>query len=134
MAQRVVSKNLFNFRPQGFVDKDILAFDEKMRVDFNIDMAAMKEKSSRQTVSEYCSEFRQMANVSMAATSFGTHPTVLEAFNSCDHTELAVPTDHDRMYSVRVLVHSPKSLAGQTNRPCIVYAHGGGVIACNAEI
>ena len=29
MAQRVVSKNLFNFRPQGFVDKDILAFDEK---------------------------------------------------------------------------------------------------------
>ena len=36
--QQVNSKNLFNFRPQGYVDKDIVAFYEKMKTDFNIDM------------------------------------------------------------------------------------------------
>jgi hypothetical protein len=58
----VVSRNLFNFRPQDFVDEDILAFDEKMRVDINTNMAAMKEKASQQTVFKYCTEFRQMVD------------------------------------------------------------------------
>ena len=85
IVQRFVSKNLFNFRPQGYVDDDILAFDKKMRVDFNTDMAAMNEKAREQTVSEYCSEFRQMADMSMGATSFGSHWSVLQAYASCDH-------------------------------------------------
>ena len=36
--QRVQLKNLINFRPQGFVDEDIVAFYEKMKTDFNLDM------------------------------------------------------------------------------------------------
>jgi acetyl esterase/lipase len=70
-----------------------------------------------------------------------------QAFASCDHTEIIVPTTHDGDYNVKVLVHTPKvavanhhhdtslqSLVGQAARPCIMYAHGGGVIGGTADL
>ena len=50
--QRVQSKNLFNFRPQGFVDEDIGAFYEKMKTDFNIDMHGGMVRQSEGSVRE----------------------------------------------------------------------------------
>ena len=41
--ERVKSKNLFNFRPQGFIDPVVVAEDEKMKQDFGLDPVAMAE-------------------------------------------------------------------------------------------
>ena len=51
-STRVQSKNLFNFRPQGFVDEDIVAFYEKMKTDFNIDMHGGMVRQSEGPVRE----------------------------------------------------------------------------------
>merc|ERR1712013_240081 len=57
-----------------------------------------------------------------------------EAEDNCDQSSLSVPTVHDGQHDVQVLVHSPKSLANDVSRPCIIYAHGGGAIAGSAAI
>jgi len=60
------------------------------------------------------------------------NPLFTEAENSCNQSTLAIPTTHDGEYSVTVLVHSPKSLASDKSKPCIIYAHGGGCIGGTA--
>ena len=56
-----------------------------------------------------------------------------QAVASCDHSELKVATSHEGEHEVAVLVHTPKGLQAETERPCIVYAHGGGAVAGKAE-
>jgi len=133
-AERVKSKNLFNFRPQGFVDEDIVAYDEKMKVDYGLDFDAMQERAMKQSEREYCDEMRALMDGMMSADDFGANPTYAQAYDSCNNTEIKVPTSHHGDYDVTVLVHTPKLLTGQKNVPCIVYAHGGGVVGCTAAI
>merc|ERR1712037_372067 len=57
-----------------------------------------------------------------------------EAENSCEQTSISVPTNHDGDYDVKVLVHSPKALANDKCRACIIYAHGGRAVAGSAAI
>merc|ERR550519_905078 len=59
---------------------------------------------------------------------------ITEATNSCDQTSIFVPTTHDGDCDVTVLVHTPKSLAEDTSRACIIYAHGGGCVAGSAAM
>ena len=56
-----------------------------------------------------------------------------QAVDGCIHSEFKVPTTHLGEYSVSVLVHTPKKLEKQAQRPAIVYAHGGGVVGCTAS-
>jgi hypothetical protein len=58
-TERVQSKNLFRFRPQGFIDEDILEFDAKMK-ELGIDLSAFGEKAKTQTEAEYAADFRAM--------------------------------------------------------------------------
>merc|ERR1712061_313585 len=62
------------------------------------------------------------------------HPWLTQAQDSCDQTTLSVPSSHCGDYNVSVLVHTPKAISHDTNRPCIVYAHGGGAIGGTADL
>merc|ERR1712045_94380 len=124
--ERVKSKNLFNFRPQGFIDPVVVAEDEKMKQDFGLDQVVMAEHMKNQSETEFVEEMRGFMGGFLGNTPFKTDPVAVEAYASCNNSELAVPTKHDGEYNVKVLVHEPKSLAGEKNRPAIVYAHGGG--------
>merc|ERR1712051_24886 len=124
--ERVKSKNLFNFRPQGFIDPEVVLHDEKMKNDFGLDPEATEE--------EFVGGMRDFMTGFLGQTPFSTDPAYIEAYASCDNTVLEVPTKHDGEYNVQVLVHSPKSLAGEKSRPAIVYAHGGGCIGGTAEM
>lgn len=129
-TERVVSKNLFNFRPAGKIDDDILEI-EKAMVDIST-MDEMKEQLKNMKDEEF-GEYVQNLMEQMFAV-LGDHPTIQEGVNSCDHSELKVPTTHDGDYDVTVLVHTPKDLANDSSRPCIVYAHGGGAVAGSATM
>ena len=76
--QRVQSKNLFNFRPQGYVDEDIVAFYEKMKTDFNIDMVEWADSLKDQSESEYVAGMRGMMDGMMVTSPFGTDPAIVE--------------------------------------------------------
>ena len=52
-SQGVKSKTLFNFWAQGFVDEDIVAFYEKMKTDFNVDMVKWGDSLKDQSESDY---------------------------------------------------------------------------------
>ena len=65
-SNRVKSKNLFNFKPQGFVDPDIVAFSEKMKVEYNMDIVAWSEGLADQTEEEYVAGMRAMMEGPMA--------------------------------------------------------------------
>merc|ERR1711936_1391284 len=132
--ERVKSKNLFNFRPQGFIDPVVLEDEEKMKKDMGMDPAAMEEQMLSQTETEFAGGMRAMMDGMLGSSSFSTDPAYVEAYASCDNTMLEVPTKHDGEYSVQVLVHTPKSLAGEKNRPAIVYAHGGGCVGGSADM
>jgi len=132
--ERVKSKYLFNFRPQGFIDPVVVAEDEKMKQDFGLDPVVMAEHMKNQSETEFVEEMRGFMGGFLGNTPFKTDPVVVEAYASCNNSELAVPTKHDGEYNVKVLVHEPKSLAGEKNRPAIVYAHGGGCIGGTADL
>ena len=76
--QRVQSKNLFNFRPQGYVDEDIVAFYEKMKTDFNIDMVEWSDSLKDQSESEFVAGMRGMMDGMMVTSPFGTDPAIVE--------------------------------------------------------
>jgi len=132
-TNRVKSKNLFNFRPRGVIDDDILVFDEEMKVKFNIDAKEMAEMVEKQTEEEFVAQMRVMMDSYLSSSPFSTDPGHIEAYDSCNNTEIRVATSHDGQFNVPVLVHTPKFLADKRDRACIIYAHGGGAIACSAE-
>merc|ERR1712032_1550065 len=47
--ERVKSKNLFNFRSQGFIDPEVVLYDEKMKKEMGLDPVAMEEQMLSQT-------------------------------------------------------------------------------------
>merc|ERR1711970_1142420 len=132
--ERVKSKNLFNFRPQGFIDPEVVFHDEKMKKDFGLDPVAMEKEMLKQSEAEFVAGMREFMGGVLGNTPFATDTAYVEAYASCNNTVLEVPTKHDGEYNVKVLVHSPKSIAGEKNRPAIVYAHGGGCIGCSADM
>jgi len=88
-------------------------------------MAAMSD-------TDYCNTL----NGSMAVMVEGgfNHPIIAQGENACNQTTMKVPTSHDGKFDVPVFVHTPKALAKEKSRACIVYAHGGGAIAGTASM
>ena len=80
---------------------------------------------------DFVKGFRLLCNFGLQVAQ--SPSTYDEAVNSCIHSEIKVPTFHLGEYSVSVLVHTPKQLVKQAQRPAIIYAHGGGVVGCKAS-
>ena len=80
--ERVKSKNLFNFRPQGFIDPVVVAEDEKMKQDFGLDPVAMAEHMKTQSESEFVEEMRGFMGGFLGNTPFKTDPAYVEVLLS----------------------------------------------------
>jgi len=130
--QRVKSKNLFNFRPSGQIDADILAREEEMKVAFGGDPYEAFAEMLKLPDTEFVKQMREMMNGMFSPII--NHPVYLEGKDSCDHDTLTIATDHDGDYGVKVLVHTPKSMRGVVDKPAIVYCHGGGCVGGSADL
>ena len=58
--QRVNSKNLFNFRPAGVADADILEKEKATMEEFGVDMSAMMEQWASMSDEEYATAVNEM--------------------------------------------------------------------------
>ena len=84
--KRVKSKNLFNFRPQGFIDPDVVLYDEKMKNDFGLDPEAMEEAMKSQTDEEFAGGMRATMDAFLGQP-FCTDPAIIEVwFGTIDHS------------------------------------------------
>ena len=75
-AERVKSKNLFNFRPAGVVDADILAKEKAQMEGMDIDQDAMKEKMQAMSDEEFGAAINGMME-GFVAMAFN-HPVLTE--------------------------------------------------------
>ena len=73
--ERVQSKHLFCFQPQGFVDVDIVAYDEKMKAEFNVDREEMAQKMKNSTET---AGVRAIMDRFMGAGPFTSDPAYVE--------------------------------------------------------
>ena len=85
---RVKSKNLFNFRPQGFIDEDILAFDEKMKTEHNLDLEEMTKTMEKQTEEEFVGGMRGFIDHYMGSSAFSTDAAYVEV--NCKQIKLII--------------------------------------------
>lgn len=161
-TKRVTSKNLFNYAAQGKMDEDIKkslpTFVGMLQFIFGIliylicyfistfiwkfDFKIPGEKAIKSAIlmgkgfilnndEEFVKGFRLLCNFGLRVSQ---SPAIYDkAVNDCVHSEIHVPTFHLGEYSVSVLVHTPKQLDKQVQRPAIIYAHGGGVVGCKAS-
>merc|ERR1712013_293808 len=133
-GERVKSKHLFNFPLAGVVDDDILERErewveqmgDKSMEEMNSEMDAMPDEDFAVMLQGM---MESEMTFEMTKADAAEEAKQKEALNS-QH----VPTTHDGDYDVTVLVHTPKSLAGEESRACIIYAHGGGCVAGSAAM
>ena len=161
-SRRVVSKNLFNYTPRGQMDDDIkkslptlwsiLQFGAGIVIyltcyfisnfiwKFEFKIPGQKYIVASLLMGkgiifgndeDFVKGWRMFCNFALIAMQ--RHPVYEQALEQCSYSELKVPTRHYGEYSVSVLVHTPKHLSEESLRPAIIYAHGGGVIACSAS-
>ena len=77
--ERVKSKNLFNFKPQGRLDEDIEAFYEKRKVGFtNNSLAARSDSMKEMTEGDFVGMMRQTMDKSIATSSMVIDPALVE--------------------------------------------------------
>ena len=77
--QRVKSKNLFNFKPQGRLDEDIEAFYEKGKVGFtNNSLAAWSDSMREMTEDDFVGMMRQTMEKNIATSSMVNDPALVE--------------------------------------------------------
>ena len=77
-TDRVKSKNLFNFRLQGFIDEDITAFYEKLKTEHKSDPEADLKVLKEQTEKELAESMRAMMDGGMALYDFYKGTQVVE--------------------------------------------------------
>merc|ERR1712172_225811 len=65
--ERVKSKNLFNFRPQGFIDPDVVFYDEKMKKEMGMDPVAMEEQMLSHPIIPMLDDYEFTCKLSMTA-------------------------------------------------------------------
>ena len=77
--ERVESKNLFNFKPQGHLDEDIEAFYEKAKAGFtNNSVAAWSDSLKKMSEEEFVGMMRGMMDKNIATSSMVTDPALVE--------------------------------------------------------
>ena len=76
--ERVKSKNLFNFRPQGFIDPEVVLHDEKMKKDFGLDPVAMEKEMLKQSEAEFVAGMREFMGGFLGNTPFATDTAYVE--------------------------------------------------------
>ena len=137
---RVKSKNLFNFQPKGCLDDDIKEMDAtQKKMMASGEAAGMMAKMGELSLKEGDESDKEFAELLRSTTDgvigqMAKHPVLVKAGEDTIETELKVPTDHDGKYDVLVHVYTPKTLKDNTANAAMIYAHGGGAVACPAAL
>ena len=77
--ERVESKNLFNFKPQGHLDEDIEAFYEKGKAGLtNNSLAAWSDSLKKMSEEDFVRMMRQMMDKNLATSSMVIDPALVE--------------------------------------------------------
>ena len=124
--ERVVSKHLFDYPLDGVMDPETQACLNKM--------AEGKPKGIRDLSGRSWEEVVAITRQIMNTRDFKSHPSLVKANEDCVHTSFEIPLRDGNDFAVPVLVHTPKTLEGKTDRPAMIYAHGGGCVAGTAEM
>ena len=124
---------IFTYLTSCFISKFIWKLDFKLPAQKAIESALLMGKGLifHNHDESFVKGFRMFCNFALNATM--SHVAYDKPTIECSHSELKVPTTHLGDYSVSVLVHTPNQLTGKSQNPAIIYAHGGGVIACSAS-
>ena len=77
-SERVKSKNLFNFRPAGVVDADILAYEEKLEAEMGDDPEEMMKQFNAMPDEDFVAAMRGMIDGYSEGESYFNHPLVNE--------------------------------------------------------
>ena len=135
---RVVSKNLFHFKPTGQLDDDVKAMEdvelaaaqspEVMQMVEK--MAELTQKDDEESNKEFVSLLRAVC--APYADIIKDSPKYKDSIEKTITSSLKVPTSHDGDFDVPVEVYTPKDLENETNRVAYIYAHGGGGVAMSA--
>jgi acetyl esterase/lipase len=136
----VVSKHLFNFKLDGVTDDAIMANEDEFYdttegqklFEMWLKMEELKLQDDSESIKEYVELYRKSENIEWK--QLGEHCIFDEAKQNCIETRLKIPTNHCGCYEVSVHVYTPKNNLGKKKNPCLIYAHGGGVVASSAEI
>ena len=135
---RVVSKDLFNFKPSGQLDDDIIEL-EKTETE-GADPAEMQSVMDRmaelQGLNDEVSNMEFASIMREACVPFGVgiseSPKYKESVEQTTADLIKVATSHCGDFQLPVEVYTPKDLEGETKRAAYVYAHGGGCVAMTA--
>ena len=135
---RVVSKNLFDFKPAGKLDDDVAAVYKAMEEGTFSSKATeiaerMKEllgREDEEANKEYIALFRKTLEV--VVDMVDNNPAYAGVGERVVTTSITVPTTHDGKFDVPVEVYTPKNLEGKKMRVGYVYAHGGGAVSLTA--
>ena len=77
--ERVKSKNLFNFKPQGCLDEDIEAFYKNGKVGFtNNSVASWSDSLKKMSEEDFVQMMRQMMDKNIATSSMVIDPALVE--------------------------------------------------------
>ncbi len=125
--ERVESKNLFNFKLEGVRDPECDAWEKDMAAKYPKDIWDMSKK----TPAEVADIIRQ--GIAMLG-EVAKHPTLKAAEAACENSKFVVPPRDGNDASVPVFVSIPKTLAGRKDKAAVIFAHGGGCVAGDAEI
>ena len=123
--ERVKSKNLFNFRPQGFIDPEVVFYDEKMKKDFGLDPQAMEEEMKNQTEAEFVGGMREFMDGFLGNTPFATGPAYVEVTTLEHFIEICGPSENESWSICRRTLPAPTrcwrcqpSMTGSTASKC----------------
>ena len=123
--ERVQSKNLFNFRPQGFIDPEVVFYDEKMKKDFGLDPQAMEEEMKNQTEAEFVGGMREFMDGFLGNTPFATGPAYVEVTTLEHFIEICGPSENESWSICRRTLPAPTrcwrcqpSMTGSTASKC----------------
>ena len=136
---RVVSKDLFHFKPTGKLDEDVNEMENQEElIESSPEMKEMYEKSLeliKNNDDESNKAFVDMMRGICApyADILKASPKFTDSVEQTITTSITIPTSHDGDFHVPVEVYTPKDLQGGTNNCAYIYAHGGAGIAMAAS-
>jgi len=137
--ERVQSKNLFHYEPQGVPDDYVVEMAKKLKEDMVQKMDPEKREileriySGDPTASMEDEGYLKFMRDGMEALFAMFGDRFNDSVENCIQSEFKVPIRDGNDFEVPVLVHTPKDIADKKANAAVIYAHGGGVVAGTAK-
>jgi len=132
---RVVSKNLFCYQLNGVLSDGAIRSEEQEKKSYetNPEMASLKQLVDSDDPNVDPEVVVKYLRISIPMFNDCLQNMYKDKIELCIHTKMEVPLRDGNDFAVPVLVHTPKHLVNERSNPAWIYAHGGGVVALDAE-